>query len=76
MHLDWKVRLYVPPPNLKSNISNVLEHLKDINFFQSFASIGRVNLVYMLPDEPKMQIKFSSVPKGNLRPVCRNKCTC
>ena len=23
----------------------------------------------MLPDEPKMQILFSSVPKGNLRPV-------
>ena len=75
MHLDWKVWLYVRPPNLKSNISNVLEHhiwnvskylkylgsliwrclvkkcfnikhFKDINFFQSFASIGRVDLVY------------------------------
>ena len=29
----------------------------------------------MFSDEPKMQILFSSVPKGNLRPVCRNKCT-
>ena len=75
MHLDWKVWLYVRPPNLKSNISNVLEHhiwnvskylkylgsliwrclvkkcfnikhFKDINFFQSFASIGRVDLVF------------------------------
>ena len=74
MHLDWKVWLYVRPPNLKSNISNVLEHhiwnvskylkylgsliwrclvkkcfnikhFKDINFFQSFASIGRIDLV-------------------------------
>ena len=26
---------------------------------------------YMLPDESKMQILFPSVPKGNLRPVCR-----
>ena len=30
----------------------------------------------MLPDEPKMQNLFSSVPKGNLRPVCRNQWTC
>ena len=28
-------------------------------------------IFYMLPDESKMQIMFSSVPKGNLRPVCR-----
>ena len=33
------------------------------NFFQSFASIGRVDLVYMLPDKPKMQLLFSSVRK-------------
>ena len=33
-------------------------------------------IFYMLPDDPKMQILFSSVPKGNLRPVCRNQCTC
>ena len=35
-----------------------------------------LSIIYMLPDEPKMQILFSSVPIGNLRPVCRNKCTC
>ena len=29
-------------------------------------------IFYMFSDEPKMQILFSSVPKGNLRPVCRN----
>ena len=28
-------------------------------------------IFYMLPDESKMPIMFSSVPKGNLRPVCR-----
>ena len=28
-------------------------------------------IFYMLPDESKMQILFPSVPKGNLRPVCR-----
>ena len=33
-------------------------------------------IFYMLPDEPKMKILFSSVPKGNLRPVCRNQWTC
>ena len=32
-------------------------------------------IFYMLPEEPKMQILFSSVPKGYLRPVCRNQCT-
>ena len=37
---------------------------------------AKLPIFYMLPDEPKMQILFSSVPKGNLRPVCRNKCTC
>ena len=36
----------------------------------------RLPFFYMLPDEPNMLILFSSVPKGNLRPVCRNKCTC
>ena len=33
-------------------------------------------IFYMLPDEPKMKILFSSVPKGNLRPVCRTQWTC
>ena len=28
-------------------------------------------IFYMFSDELKMQILFSSVPKGNLRPVCR-----
>ena len=28
-------------------------------------------IFYMLPDEQKMQILFSSVPKGKLRPVCK-----
>ena len=28
-------------------------------------------IFYMLPEESKMQIMFSSVPKENLRPVCR-----
>ena len=31
-------------------------------------------IFYILPDDPKIQILFPSVPKGNLRPVCRNKC--
>ena len=33
-------------------------------------------IFYMLPDGPKMQILFPSVPKRNLRPVCRNQWTC
>ena len=38
--------------------------------------IAKPPIFYMLPDEPKMQILFPSVPKGNLRPVCRKQCTC